>query len=92
MNKQMAKEMVNFVLVIAYTCAHYFYFAPLLSNLTDSRMLSIGVWSVVVGIWGNLVGMRLVKTIYVSKDYRRENYFFVIVGILLIVIGITTSI
>lgn len=92
MNKQIAKEMVNFILVIVYTYAHYFYISPYIFNLFSSRMLSVGVWCIVVGLWGNLVGMRLVKAIYVSKDYRRENYFFIIIGSILAITGIIVSI
>lgn len=88
MNKQIAKEMVNFILVIVYTYAHYFYISPYIFNLTSSRMFSVGVWCIGVGLWGNLVGMRLVKALYVSKDYRRENYFFIIVGLIISITGI----
>lgn len=84
----MIKEMINFVLVIFYSFVHYYYLAPIINQLFDNWIVSIGVWCLIVGIWGNLVGMRLVKAIYVSKDYRKENYFFVLLGIIFILVGI----
>lgn len=92
MSKQIAKEVVNFILVLAYSYIHYFYISRYIFDLTGSRMLSVGVWSIIVGIWGNLVGMRLVKAIYISEDYRRQNFFYIMIGFCLSVAGIILSI
>jgi hypothetical protein len=79
--------MVNFVLVLVVSYFYYIYLSPFIFELTHSRLISLGIWGIIVGVWGNLVGMRLVKAIYVSKDYKKENYFFVILGIILVIIG-----
>lgn len=91
MNKQIVKEITNFALVIVFTFVHIFFLAPIINEFVNGRLLSIGVWCIVVGVWGNFVGVRLVKPLVISKDYKKENYFFIILGIALAVIGLYLS-
>jgi hypothetical protein len=93
LNKKIVKEMFHFALIICYSYFHFFYLSPYIHEVTGSLLAGLGLWSVIVGIWGNLVGTRLVKVpLFVSNDYRKENYFYVSSGVVLIVVGLIFSV
>jgi len=88
MGRGTVREVINFILVILYSYIHYRYIGPKIIEITSSQLISLGIWSVIVGVWGNVVGMRLVKAIYMSKDRPYENYFFIVAGFVMIILGV----
>jgi len=86
-NKLIVKEIINFILVIVFTFLYVYYISTIINEIFNSRLISIGLWGVIIGIWGNLVGMRIVKPLFIFKNYKKENYIYVIIGCLLIFAG-----
>ena len=87
MDKQSIRKTLNVILVIAYTYVHYFHIGSLIIEYTESRLIAVGVWLVIVGVWGNLVGMVIINSIFVSKSYKHENYYIIIMGIVVSSVG-----
>lgn len=88
MKNSFFKEFINFILVIIFSTLYFIYLLPLIIDYTNNIFISTGIWCVIVGIWGNLVGMRIVKPIVISNDYKKENYFIIVFGILFILVGL----
>ena len=88
MNRGTVRGVINFILVILYSYIHYRYIGPKIIDITSSQLISLGIWSIIVGVWGKAVGMRLVEAIYMSKDRRYENYFFIVAGFVIIILGV----
>lgn len=92
MHNSIRKEIVNFILVIVFTFIYVFFAIPMINSIAGNRLLGIGLWSTIVGIWGNLVGLRLVKPLVFLKNTKQENYVFIAIGVMLILVGVILSI
>ncbi len=88
MDKQTIKELINYILVILFSLLYVIYMLPIIVNDTGDIFVSTGIWCIIVGIWGNVVGFRIVKSFGVFDNYKKENYFLIALGILLVVIGL----
>jgi hypothetical protein len=88
MNKQTIKEIINFILVILFTYLYLIYIIPIIAIDTGGIFISTGIWTNIVGIWGNVVGFRVVKSFGVFNSNKKENYFLIVLGIILVVVGL----
>jgi hypothetical protein len=86
------KKVVNIIAVIAFTYLYVHYFAPIINAYAHNYFLSWGIVLVIIGIWGNLVKLKLLKSIILTDDYRIENYLSMSIGSLLIIVGILKTV
>lgn len=88
MKNSIFKEIVNFIFVYIFSFLYFIYLLPKIIDYTNNGFACIGIWCVIVGVWGKLAGMRLSKPIIMFDDYKKENNVIIIVGSILILIGL----
>ncbi len=86
MDKQTTKELINFILVITFSVLYVIYIAPTIMDKTRGIFVALGLWCIIIGIWGNIVGLRIAKSLF--DDPKTANYFSIIGGIFLIALGL----
>ncbi|MDF2519700.1 MAG: hypothetical protein K0R84_328 [Clostridia bacterium] len=82
------KRVINIIAVIAFTYLYVHYIAPIINAYTHSFILSWGIALLLIGIWGNLVKLTLLKSVFYTDSYKIENYFWIVIGAILILVGV----
>jgi hypothetical protein len=89
MNKK-SREVFYIILSILFAFLYVHYPAPIINNYTESPLISWGLALIIYGIWGNIVKLRLLKSIIpFTVSYKAENYVFITLGSVLIILGIS---
>ncbi|SHO52036.1 hypothetical protein [Anaerocolumna xylanovorans] len=85
MEKLMLKT-INILLVILYAYIHVFYFTPYINAFFHGRLASWGIGLTVVGVWGIITKMIVVKSPFGDEKYKIVNGTLIIIGIIMVII------
>lgn len=91
MKKLVNKEAINTILVIIFAYMYLHYVAPYINSFFRNLFVSWGCIIVIIGIWGNLVKMVLIRSVFNTDSYKKENYFFILLGFVLLSLGIVKN-
>ena len=83
------KPMTLNVIIFAYTYIHYI--APYINRFFNNFFVSWGIILIIVGIWGILAKVVLLQSVFINDNYKWQNYFFMLLGCLLLVFGIVKN-
>jgi uncharacterized membrane protein YqgA involved in biofilm formation len=88
LKKLVSKEAINTIFAMLFIYLYVHYIAPYVNSFFMNPFTSLGGILVFIGIWGNLARMVLLKSVFITNSYKKENCFFIIVGCLLLFLGI----
>lgn len=87
METSFKKKALNFMFVVIFAYLYVHYGAPHINRITDGSFISWGIGIIIIGIWGNIAKLSLIRSIIVTKSYKVENYLAIIIGSVFIMIG-----
>lgn len=81
MNK---KVFANYIFSIIFSFLYFSIFCHYINKITGTGNISIGIFVVIIGIWGYLANQILVKIFIFQKHPKILNSILIIIGIFLL--------
>ena len=78
------KAITNYILSIIFSLLYLCIFSHYINKISGTGNVSIGLFVVIIGIWGFVANQILVKIFIFEKHPRIINSILIIIGILLL--------